>query len=94
LPAPLVTSAYTASGSCVSLSGARLLGEVARAIGLKHPGCAYPPSAFCAADWDTTFTSADLIVLRTLYDPHLKPGMSREEAMPIAREIIRELWVD
>lgn len=33
----------------------------------------------------------DAIILRTLYHPSLKPGMTREEAMPLVRPIIRRL---
>jgi hypothetical protein len=33
----------------------------------------------------------DKIILRTLYDPRITPGMPREEALEVAREVIREL---
>jgi len=33
----------------------------------------------------------DKIMVRTLYDARLKPGMTRAEAMPIVRQIIPEL---
>ncbi len=33
----------------------------------------------------------DVIMLRTLYDRRIKPGMHEDQAMPIVREIIREL---
>lgn len=42
----------------------------------------------------TDLTPIDKIILRTLYDPRLKPGMSREQAMPIARQIIAELVLE
>lgn len=33
----------------------------------------------------------DKIIVRTLYDPRITPGMPREEALEVAREVIREL---
>ncbi len=44
----------------------------------------------CEADTVFELTEADKILLRTLYDPRLKPGMTKAEAMPIARQIIAE----
>lgn len=34
----------------------------------------------------------DKLMLRVLYDPRLKAGMTREEAMPIVRRILPEYW--
>lgn len=34
----------------------------------------------------------DKLMLRILYDPRLKAGMTREEAMPIVRRILPEYW--
>jgi hypothetical protein len=36
----------------------------------------------------------DAIILRTLYDERLKPGMHRDQAMPLVRQIIREVLED
>ena len=36
----------------------------------------------------------DAILLRTLYDERLQPGMPKDEAMPIARRIIRSLLAE
>lgn len=36
-------------------------------------------------------TYYDAVILRTLYDPRMKAGMRREEAMSLARQIIAEL---
>jgi hypothetical protein len=33
----------------------------------------------------------DKIIVRTLYDPRITPGMPREVALEVAREVIREL---
>lgn len=36
----------------------------------------------------TDLTPVDKIIIKTLYDPRLKPGMNREQAMPIVRRVI------
>lgn len=69
-----------------------ILEEIAQAAGLANDACHYRPSLFCEGELVTAMTPADRVLLRTLYDPRLRPGMTRAEAMPIAREIIRELW--
>lgn len=64
--------------------------ELVQSAGLPADACHYRPSLFCNADFPQTTTPADEILLRTLYDPRLRPGMTPAEAMPIARRIIRE----
>lgn len=68
--------------------------EMVQVMGIPNDACKYRPSLFCEDDLVDEMQPADRVLLRTLYDPRLKPGMTREEAMPIAREIIRELWRD
>ncbi len=41
--------------------------------------------------WITDPTEYDLLLLRILYDEKIKPGMTREEALPIAKQIIEEI---
>ncbi|MEQ8708345.1 MAG: DUF2927 domain-containing protein [Rhodospirillales bacterium] len=36
----------------------------------------------------------DAVILRALYDERLKPGMHRDQAMPLVRVIIREILED
>lgn len=66
--------------------------EIIQAGGLLADACHYRPSLFCEADFPRPATAADEMLLRTLYDPRLEPGMTPKEAMPVARRIIRELW--
>lgn len=66
--------------------------ELVQVMGLPNDACHYRPSLFCEADEEPAMTPADEILLRTLYDDRLRTGMSRAEAMPIARAIIAELW--
>lgn len=66
--------------------------EMVQVLGLPNDACHYRPSLFCEADMEPAMTAADEVLLRTLYNPRLEPGMSKAEAMPIVREIIAELW--
>lgn len=67
-----------------------ILEEIYQAMGLPADACHYRPSVICEQDRVFELTEADKILLRTLYDPRLRPGMSKAEAMPIARQIIAE----
>ena len=65
--------------------------EVVQAAGLPADACEYAPSLFCESNHADRPTAADMVLLRALYDPRLAPGMPQAQAMPIAREVIREL---
>ena len=64
--------------------------ELVQIRGLPNDACHYRPSLFCESDLVYKLTEADKILLRTLYDSRLRPGMTKAEAMPIARQIIAE----
>ena len=66
--------------------------ELAQLIGPANDDCHYRPSIFYGRDFIERFTDADKIILRTTFDPRLRNGMTRAEGMPIARQIIRELY--
>lgn len=68
-----------------------ILEELVQAMGLPNDACHYRPSLFCEKDRVFALTGADQILVRTLYDPRLKAGMKRAEALPLARAIIAEL---
>lgn len=68
-----------------------ILEEIVQVLGLPNDACHYRPSLFCEDDRVFALTRADQILLRTLYDRRLTPGMARDEARPIFREIIGEL---
>lgn len=70
------------------------LEELAQLIGPANDACHYRPSIFCDADFPEKYTEADKIILRATFDRRLRVGMTREEGMPIARQIIRELYED
>ena len=48
------------------------------------------PSVLSPIHGETDFTDWDEMLLGALYDPRLLPGMSKAEAMPVARGIIAE----
>ena len=67
-----------------------LLEEMVQMMGLPNDACNYRPSLFCESDHVFKMTKADIVLLETLYDPRLTAGMPREQALPIAREILSE----
>ncbi|MBV2359916.1 DUF2927 domain-containing protein [Thalassococcus sp. CAU 1522] len=65
--------------------------EVAQGLGLGNDDPSARPSIFNDDDEFALLTSHDELLLRILYDPRLRPGMTAEEAMPIARQKVAEL---
>lgn len=68
-----------------------LLEELTQSLGLPNDTDVLRPSIF--SDHDTLFelSRSDAIVVRTLYDPRLKPGMPKAEALKVVPAIVREL---
>ncbi len=64
--------------------------EIMHAMGFSNHSPILP-STLSPLHGEQDFTSWDEIALRVLYDDRLRPGMTEDEAMPIARQIIREL---
>ena len=69
-----------------------LYAELFQAVGPANDACHYRPSLFCDGEVNQTPTWADRIIMRATFDPRLRVGMKPPEAMPIARQIIRELY--
>ena len=67
--------------------------ELYQALALDNQAC-HVPSILCPGRNATAYTEDDVILLRTAYDPRLRSGMKRKEALPIARGIIAELIVE
>ena len=65
--------------------------EVAQGLGLANDSAAARPSIFNDDEEFALLTSHDEMLLRMLYDPRLKTGMSAQEALPIVRRIAAEL---
>ncbi|MCV6595913.1 MAG: DUF2927 domain-containing protein [Mangrovicoccus sp.] len=65
--------------------------EIAQGLGLANDSRDARPSLFNDDKEFALLTGQDEFLLNMLYDPRLRPGMSIEEARPVAREIAREL---
>lgn len=65
--------------------------EIAQGLGLPNDSPEARPSIFNDDDEFALLTDHDELLLKMLYDPRLKPGMTASEARPIARIIAREL---
>lgn len=65
--------------------------EFAQSLGPGNDFDGARPSIFNDDQEFALLTGHDEMILRVLYDPRLKPGMTRAEGMPIARAIIAGL---
>jgi hypothetical protein len=65
--------------------------EFAQILGPGNDFTGARPSIFNDDGEFALLTEHDEYILRVLYDRRLEPGMTRDEAMPIAREIIEEI---
>ncbi len=65
--------------------------EFAQVLGPGNDFSEARPSIFNDDGEFALLTEHDEYILRVLYDDRLEPGMTRDEAMPIAREIIDEI---
>ncbi|MEM7236304.1 MAG: DUF2927 domain-containing protein [Pseudomonadota bacterium] len=65
--------------------------EISQAMGLIRDDDEVRPSLFNEDEEFALLTEHDEYLLRILYDPRIRPGAGREEAIPIARRIAREL---
>ncbi|MCX7559069.1 DUF2927 domain-containing protein [Sulfitobacter sp. F26204] len=90
-------STYTAAVAVIRSENPDLLRlsciheELAQGLGLANDSPAARPSIFNDDDEFALLTNHDELLLKMLYDPRLRPGMSAEQAGPIARIIAREL---
>jgi len=62
--------------------------ELTQAMGLLDDSPLIEDSLFNDASTRPDIPIGDAVLLFTLYDPHLLPGMRKEQAMPIAKAII------
>ncbi|MEM9577444.1 MAG: DUF2927 domain-containing protein [Pseudomonadota bacterium] len=88
---------YTAAVAVVRAENPALLRlsciheELAQGLGLANDSRTARPSIFNDDDEFALLTDHDELLLRMLYDPRLKPGMSASDAAPLTRIIAREL---
>lgn len=65
--------------------------EIAQGLGLPNDSPEARPSIFNDDDEFALLTSHDELLLKMLYDPRLRPGMTAAEARPVTRIIARDL---
>lgn len=65
--------------------------EIAQGLGLRNDYALARPSIFNDDSEFALLTTQDEMMLRMLYDPRLKPGMSADEARPIVQTMAREM---
>ncbi|WP_028725621.1 DUF2927 domain-containing protein [Paracoccus zeaxanthinifaciens] len=65
--------------------------ELAQGMGLSNDSPAARPSVFNDDEEFALLTRHDELLLKILYDPRLRPGMTEAEAGPIVRRIAAEL---
>ncbi len=65
--------------------------EIAQGLGLPNDSPKARPSIFNDDDEFALLTSHDELLLKMLYDPRLKPGMTLAQARPVMRIIAQEL---
>lgn len=68
--------------------------EIVQSMGLIRDDDSVRPSIFNEDEEFAYMTRHDEYLLRILYDPRLTPGMPRDRAMPIVRQIVGELELD
>lgn len=65
--------------------------EMAQGLGLSNDSPSARPSIFNDDDEFALLTSHDELLLKMLYDPRLKQGMTADEARPVVSLVAREL---
>ena len=68
-----------------------ILEEMTQSLGLPNDTRAIWPSIFSSRSRVTELSRSDRILSKTLYDPRMRAGMPRAEAVEVARWIIAEL---
>ncbi|MCB1340088.1 MAG: DUF2927 domain-containing protein [Pseudooceanicola sp.] len=65
--------------------------EIAQGLGIPNDSPRARPSIFNDDDEFALLTAHDEMLLKMLYDPRLKPGMTATEARPVAAQLARQL---
>jgi len=71
-----------------------LLEKLVQSLGLPADTELLRPSIFSRSDSPRELSLNDKVLIRTLYDERITPGMARADAMRIARKVIAELVDD
>ena len=68
-----------------------LIEEILHGLGPSADRATYTPSIFSEFTIPVEIPLNDQVLLRTLYDPKIKPGMSSEQTRELVPDIIRDL---
>ena len=68
--------------------------EITQILGLTNDDGIVADSIFNEASTATSLSISDQILVRTLYDRAMRPGMTASEAKPVARRVIENLLHD
>lgn len=68
-----------------------LVEETVQLFGLTNDSAVIKNSMFYENSKRTSLSVSDQILLKALYDPRLKAGMTQAEAAPLVRQVIREI---
>ena len=89
---------YTIDGALITISRTSpeptrrcIAQELTQVLGLPNDIDDPDGTVFSSYSTRTTLSESDRNIVRILYDPRLRPGMTRAEAMPIVHEIAAEL---
>jgi len=66
--------------------------ELTQVLGLANDSDQVFPSIFNDRSVDGLLSGLDYVLLKILYDARLQPGMNADNALPIVREIVAELF--
>ncbi len=68
-----------------------LIEETVQLFGLTNDSTVLKNSMFYEHSKRTSMSVSDQILLKALYDPRLKTGMTKDEAQPVVREVILDI---
>lgn len=65
--------------------------ELTQALGLANDSAVFSNSIFNDDSRQQVLAPWDSLMVRVLYDPRIRPGMTKDQALPIAREVVSDL---
>ncbi len=65
--------------------------ELTQALGLANDSVVFRNSIFNDDSRQQVLAPWDSLMIRILYDPRIRPGMTKVQALPIAREVVSDL---
>ena len=69
-----------------------ILEEMTQSLGLPNDSNPPWPSIFANSGTQPNLSWIDRVIIKTLYDPRMTPGIPRRRALEIARDIITEIY--